>query len=152
MTDRLHLAMFSELEETVDSCTHRDTSGVVVRGSEMAECLAFDLLHLSGFRIIFLLYLLEVPVHSVLDTRGDIDVFECREVRKSDLECMCHTVLEFIPESGFVEFGCLEVYPVLEGSIVTEGEFLIEFLLSYPMLSLERIESAHRECHVRERE
>ena len=118
----------------------------------MAESLAFDLLYLAGLRIVFLFNLLEIPVHSVLDTRSDIDVFECRKVRKSDLECMCHTVLEFVPESGFVEFGCLEVYPVLEGSIVTEGEFLIEFLLSYPMLPLERIESAHRECHVRERE
>ena len=120
MSDGLQLAVFSEVEETIDTCTHRDASGVVMGRSEMSESLALDFFDHSGLRVIFLLDLSEIPVHSVLDTRCDVYVLEGCEVRKTDLEGVGHTVLELVPESRLVELGCLEVDPVLECSVVTE--------------------------------
>ena len=43
-----------------------------------------------------------------------IDVFESREVRKTDLEVVCHTILELVPEAWLVELRGLEVDSVLE--------------------------------------
>ena len=92
----------------------------------------------------------EEPAHSVLDTRSDINVLECSEVRETDLEVMVHTVLELVHETWLTEFRCLEVDLVLQGSVVSEREFFIPFFLTDPYLLLERIESVYGEGHVRE--
>ena len=139
MSDSLELTMLSEVEDTVDTRTHGYTSRVVVGRSEGTECLSFHVLHLAGFRIVFLFRLPEEPVHAVGDARRHVDIFEGSEVRKADLEIVGHTVLELVEESRLVELGCLEVDPVLEACIVTQRELLIELLLSYTVLSLERI-------------
>ena len=89
-------------------------------GSECAERLAFYVIHLASFRIIYFLCFPEEPVHSVTDTWRDVDILEQGEVRKSDLEVMRHTVLEFIPEARFVELRCLEVDLVLYGCVITQ--------------------------------
>mgnify|MGYP006315411611 FL=1 len=112
-------------------------------GTECSECLSFYVFYLACVRIIVLLGLPEEPVHAVADARSDVYVFQECEVRKSDLEVMRHSVLELVPESRLVEFGCLEVDPVLQRGVVSEGEFLVETLLAHSVLSLERIESAH---------
>ena len=114
MSDRLYPSVLSEIEHTVNSSTHRNTSGVVVSGSECTECLALDIFNDSGFRIVFLFRLTEEPVHSVLHARSDVDVFECSEVRKSDLEIVSHSVLELIKKARLLEFRSLEIDPVLE--------------------------------------
>ena len=121
-----------------------------MRGSECAERLAFYIFYLASVRVICLLGLSEEPVHSIADARSDVYVLEEREVRKSDLEVVCHAVLELVPESRLVELGSLEVDLVLQGGVVTEGELLVKTLLSDSVLSLERIESAHGEGYVRQ--
>ncbi len=124
-------------------------SGVVVRSSESAEGLALYILHAPGVRIVFLVGPAEKPVHSVVYRRRDIDIFEQGEIGQSNLEIMAHAVLELVQEARLVELRSLEAYLVLQGSIVAEREFLIEFLLADPVLLLERIKPADRECYVR---
>ena len=150
MSDGLELSVFSEVEETIDTRVHGDASGVVMCGSECSECLCLNIFHHSCIRIVLLFCLAEEPVHTVGDTRCDIDVFQQCEIRKTDLEVVCHTILELVPEAWLVELRCLEVDPVLQRGVVAEGEFFVETLLTDSVLSFERIESAHRECDVRQ--
>ena len=65
---------------------------------------------------------------------------------------MSHSILELVHESRFPEFGSLEINLVLKGSVVAKRELLVEPLLPDPVLDLERIESRHGECHVRQGE
>ena len=110
----LEFTVLAEVEDTVESRTHGYASGVVVCGSEFSEHLSLDVFNSARIRIIFFGSLPEEPVHSVTDARGDVDIFEQGEIRQSDLEIMGHTVLEFVPETWFVEFGSLEIDPVLQ--------------------------------------
>ena len=118
MTDRLQFSVHSEVEQTIDSGAGRDTSRVVVRRSECSEHLTLDIFYLSRLCIIFLLSVSEEPVHSVTYAWSDIDVFQQGEVRKTDLEVMCHTILEFVPESRLIELRGLEADPVLKRSVI----------------------------------
>ena len=54
---------------------------------------------------------------------------------------MGHSVLEFVHESVFHKFRGLEIHLVLQRGVITEGELLIELLLTYTILSLERVKS-----------
>ena len=65
---------------------------------------------------------------------------------------MGHYVLEFVHESVFHKFRGLEIHLVLQRGVITEGELLIELLLTYTILSLERVKSLYRECDVRQSE
>ena len=143
MSDRLHLPVLSKIEHTVESGTHRNTSGVVVCRSECTEHLAFYILYSSCIRIVLLLGLSEEPVHTVGHARSYIDVLHKREVRETDLEVMCHTILELVKQTRLFELAGLEADLVLQRGVVAEGELLIERLLSDSVLLLERIETAH---------
>ena len=112
--------MFAEVHDTVQSGTHGYATRVIVGGSECTEHLSFHVFNLARVRIVYLLRVSEEPVHTIRHTRGDVDVFQEREVRKTDLEVVVHTVLELVPESWLVELGRLETDPVLERGVVTE--------------------------------
>ena len=150
MPDGLKLTVFAKVEQTVKSGIHRDASGVGVSCAKGSECLSFYVFYLSCVWVIFLFSLPEEPVHSIADARSYVYVFQQCEIRKSDLEVVSHTVLELVPESWLIELRCLEVDPVLQRGVVAEGEFFVETLLTDSVLSFERIESAHRECDVRQ--
>ena len=137
MSDGLQLSMHTEIEETIDSGTHGDTSRIVMGCSECTEHLALYILYLLSLIVIFLLRLPEEPVHSVADAWSDIDIFHQCEVRKTDREVMGHTVLELIPETWLVELRCLEVDSVLKRCVITKRELLIPLLLTYSVLLLE---------------
>ena len=149
MSYGLQLSVFSEVEKTIESGVHRDATRVVVCGSECAEYSSLDILnaYFACLRIHYglLFGLSEEPVHSVADAWSDIDIFQKGKVRESDLEVMCHSVLESVPEIRTVQvkFTCLEVDSVLECSVVTKGELLVEALLADSVLPLERVESVH---------
>ena len=142
--------MFTEVEYTIQSGTHGDTAGVVMSSTECAEHLALNIFHHSRIGVIDLLCIPEEHVHAIGYTRGDVDVFQEGEVRKTDLEVVVHTVLELVPESRLVELRCLETDSVLERCAVTEREFLIPFLLTDSLLLLKRIESCYRESYIRQ--
>ena len=114
MSDSLYPSVLSEIEHTVNSSTHRNTSGVVVCCAERAESLALYVFYPVCLRVVFLFGLTEEPVHSISDARSDVDVFEGSEVRKSDLEIVSHSVLELIKKARLLEFRSLEIDPVLE--------------------------------------
>ena len=103
MADCLQFTMLSKIEHTIESSTHGYVSGIVMCCSECSECLALDVFHHAGVRIVLLLRLAEEPVHTVAYTRRDVDVFEQGEVRKTNLEGVSHTILEFIKESRLIE-------------------------------------------------
>ena len=149
MSDSLKFTMLSKIEYTIQTRTHGYTSGVVMSSSECAEHLSFDVFNLSRVRVIFLLSIPEEPVHTITYARCDVYVFEEREVRKTDLEIVGHTILELVPEAWLVELGGFEIDPVLQRCVISEGEFLIPLLLADPVLAFERVESADRECHIR---
>ncbi len=148
----LQLAVFPEIEESVDSCAHGYASGVIVRSPESAEGLALYVFHASCVRIIFLVGPAEEPVHAIAYRRRDIDIFEQGEIGQANLEIMAHAILELVQETRLVELRSLEAYLVLQGGVITEREFLIELLLADSVLLLEGIEPADRECYVRKGE
>ena len=111
--DCLHFPVFAVVEYSVKSRADRQTSRIVVRGPEMVEHLSLDILHLAGLLVVNLFGLPEEPVHSVGEARGDVYVLEQREVGKTDLEIVGHTVAHLVPESRLVELRSLEVYAVL---------------------------------------
>ena len=133
--------MFTEVHDTVQSGTHGDATRVVVCGSKCTEHLSFHVFNLAGFGIVHLFRIAEEPVHAIRYARRDIDIFEEREVWKTDLEVVVHTVLELVPESWLVELGCLEADSVLKRGVVTEGELLIPFLLTDSDFLFERVET-----------
>ena len=65
---------------------------------------------------------------------------------------MGHSVLELVRESRLSELLSLEVDLILDGGVVTEGDFLPGLFLTHSVLLLERVERAHRQCDVRKRE
>ena len=95
--------MLSEIEHTVEPGAHAYAPGIVMSCSKISEILAIHRFNLLCFRIINLLVLSEEPVHSVGNGRSDIDIFQQSEIRKSYLEIMRHTTLEFIGKPRFHE-------------------------------------------------
>ena len=150
MTDCLDLVRAAEIEHTVQAGAHGKASGICLGDSECAELPAVLSLHLVGFRIEHIIRLAEEPVLAIADARGEIQVLGKREVRKPDLEIVCHSVLELVQEALFHELGRLEINLVLECCAVAEGEFLVEFLFADAVFLLERIESADAEVDIRE--
>ena len=69
--------------------------------------------HPVGFRIEFVVGLAEEPVLSVTYARREVQVLCQCEVRKTDLEVVCHTILELVHEAVFHEFRGLEADFVL---------------------------------------
>jgi hypothetical protein len=65
---------------------------------------------------------------------------------------MGHAVLKLIEESIFHELGCLESDFILEGSVIAQGEFLIEPFLTHTVLAFEGIECGYGEGQVRKSE
>ena len=110
----LQLAVFPEIEESVDSCAHGYASGVIVRSPESAEGLALYVFHASCVRIIFLVGPAEEPVHAIAYRRRDIDIFEQGEIGQANLEIMAHAILELVQETRLVELRSLEAYLVLQ--------------------------------------
>ena len=152
MSEGLKLASFPEIERTVDSGAHRYGTGICLGYSEMAELMSLHGLDLVLFRVVFIFGLSEEPVHSVADGRGDIDIFHNHERRKTNVEIVGHSVLQSVEHINLPELRCLEIYLVLESRAVSERYLFVEFLLSDPVLLLERIDCAHRERDVRQGE
>ena len=63
---------------------------------------------------------------------------------------MSHAILELVNKARFSELRGLEIDLVLDGCVVTQGEFLVETLFPDPVLDLERIECGDRESDVRQ--
>ena len=118
----------------------------------MAELLSHLHLHAVGLAVEIGLALAEEPVHAVAHARSDIKVLQKGEIRKLDGEVVGHTVLELVQETRLAELRRLEIDLVLQGRVVAQREFLVDAFLADPVLSLERVESRHRESNVRKRE
>ena len=119
-------------------------------GTEGAELFAHLGLHAVCLWIEIRLALAEKPVHAVTHIRGHIQVFEKSEIRQFYRKIMSHAILELVNKARFSELRGLEIDLVLDGCVVTQGEFLVETLFPDPVLDLERIECGDRESDVRQ--
>ena len=122
----LDLPVLSEIEKTVEARAGGDASGIRMRGSEFAELVAFDFFYFIRVGIVYLFRSPEKPVHAVADARSEVYVLEQGEIRQTDAETVGHSVLELVQKSRLVEFGCLEIYLVLQRGVVAERKFFIK--------------------------
>ena len=200
VTYGLDLVMLAEIEQTVETRAHRNASGICMRGSEGVEgparigdhglCIHRVSISISNDHRIPVLVkrifqmafsLAEMPVHSVAQARGEVQILEEGEARKADLEVVVHSGNQLIGQLGEetvlaeglltvaglridhrhaclriehygLEIGHLETQLVLESGAVTQGELLIELFLAHAVLLLERIETADGEGDVRQGE
>ena len=72
----LHLTILSEVEHTIDSGTHTNGPGVVLRDAEGAELLAFHEFHPIRLFIIYGFAGPEEPVLAIRYRRSEVQILE----------------------------------------------------------------------------
>ena len=143
MSDGLKLPMFSEVEQAVDTGTHRDASRIIMRCSEMTERLAFDLFYCSSIRIVLLFNLFEIPVHSVLYARSHIDVLECRE-GCADRDRVLYTIAPILEDVLLENLTFLGRDAIAERTGIGKIDLIVTLLHPHRLLALEGVYTAYR--------
>ena len=143
MSDGLYLAMLLEVESTIDAGAHGCTERVVLSHTQSIELTAFLFLDLICLRIICIFIFPEEPVHAVAHRRADAYILEKLEIWQTDAEIVGHAVLELIKQIHLTKLRGFEVDLVLESSIVSKRNLLVELLLAHSVFLLEWVDGTH---------
>ena len=105
--------------------------------------------HLLLLHVVCFFHLIGVPTFGIIERRRDIQILEQRE-SSTHRNLVLHGIPPILHQARLEQFVFFRIDTITQVTVVTHGNLLIPTFFSDRILPLEREDTTHRNCNIRQ--